>query len=58
MKIECPECNAILFLEEFPNFAAALVCDECGACFEPESHLVFDEKPFVADEEISVPLGE
>ncbi len=58
MKIECPECNATLFLDEFPNFPVKHVCDECGACFEVESHLVFDEKSSGTDGEIRVPLGE
>jgi hypothetical protein len=58
MKIECPECNATLFLDEFPDFPAVHVCEECGACFDLESHLVFDEKSFGADREIGVPLGE
>ncbi len=58
MKIRCPECNATVSLQEFPTRSAVHVCDECGACFELESHLVFDEKSFGADEPSVVPLGE
>jgi hypothetical protein len=58
MHIECPECSATVSLEEFPNFPAEHVCDECGACFDLESHLIFDEKSFGADEELGEPLGD
>jgi transcription initiation factor TFIIIB Brf1 subunit/transcription initiation factor TFIIB len=58
MHIECPECNATVSLDDFLNFPAEHVCDECGACFDLESHLIFDEKSFGADEESEVPLGD
>ncbi len=58
MKIRCPECKTTVYLEESANLPAIHVCDECGACFELESHLVFDEKSFGADERSVVPLGE
>ncbi len=57
MHIECPECGTTVSLEEFPDFLAERVCDECGACFGLESHLIFDDKSFGADEENVVPLG-
>jgi len=58
MKIECPECNATVSLDEFHNFPAAHVCDECGACFEIESHMLFDDKSSGTDQESVAPLGE
>ena len=57
MKIECPDCNATVSLDEFHNFPEEYVCEECGACFEPESHLVFDEK-LGTHRESAAPLGE
>ena len=57
MKIECPECNVAASLDEFPNFPGAHICEECGSCFELESHLVFFEEGEI-DREIGVPLGE
>ncbi len=58
MKIECPECHATVSLDEFHNFTADHVCDECGACFELESHLVFDENSSRTDQASMAPLGE
>ena len=57
MKIQCPECNALVTVDELQEFPAEHVCEECGACFEPESHLVFDEK-LGAHEESVAPPGE
>ena len=57
MKIQCPECNALVTVDELQEFPAEHVCEECGACFEPESHLVFDEK-LGAHEESVAALGE
>ncbi len=57
MKIECPECHATSSVDDLYNSPAEHVCEECGACFELESHLVFEEKRF-GSEEIQIPLGE
>lgn len=57
MKIECPECFAQLSIDEFPNFPSEHICHECGACFELESHLCFEEVPSRVDE-VRIPRGE
>jgi hypothetical protein len=57
MKIECPECYAQFSIQEFPVFPCEQICPECGACFELESHLCFDEASSEADQP-GIPLGE
>lgn len=56
MKSECPECNCTVSLDEFPSFPTQHICDQCGACFELESHLVYNE--YERDEESGVTLGD
>ncbi|AFM22935.1 hypothetical protein Desti_0189 [Desulfomonile tiedjei DSM 6799] len=57
MKIECPECYAQLSIDEFPDFPSEHICTECGACFELESHLCFEEASSEADQ-ARIPRGE
>lgn len=52
MKIQCPECRATSFVVEFPEPSVEQICQECGASFTMEAHLLFDGDAVGVEEEL------
>lgn len=43
MKTVCPECLKVFTIPDFPQTASQLICPQCGATFDVEANLSFEE---------------